>query len=77
MRRRYLSELVGQIDPSTKLTVMKLPPFNFEYQVAMHLASHMRQWPDSDKAEAEDGIRRRLSVGQSCLWDEPVQLSLF
>ena len=50
---------------------------NLAFQVQKHLAGHMARWPNTDRAAMEAGITRRLLSGQSWLWPEPVQLTLF
>lgn len=50
---------------------------NLTYQLSMHLAAHMRQWPRADREQARRDITRRLTTGQAWLWPEPVQMEMF
>ncbi|MCQ9378825.1 hypothetical protein [Methyloversatilis sp. XJ19-49] len=50
---------------------------NAAYQLSMHFAMHMRQWPKSDPTETRQDIARRLREGNAWLWPEPVQMELF
>lgn len=66
MHTRHLSELVGQDEPVSGLTVHGYnKPFDFEYQVGKHLEMAMRQWPNLNKKK-EDEIRLCLAIG--CAW---------
>lgn len=50
---------------------------NLPYQLARHVAAHMRQWPLSNRAEVERRIKAALLSGDAWLWHEPEQLDLF
>lgn len=50
---------------------------NLAYQLSMHLAAHMRQWPRADREQVRRDITRRLTTGQAWLWPEPVQMEMF
>ncbi|EGK71926.1 hypothetical protein METUNv1_01704 [Methyloversatilis universalis FAM5] len=50
---------------------------NLAYQLRMHLAAHMRQWPRADREQVRRDIERRLRAGESWLWPEPVQMEMF
>ena len=50
---------------------------NLAFQVEKHMACHLERWPNADRSETKAGITRRLLSGQSWLWPEPVQLTLF
>lgn len=50
---------------------------NLPYQLAMHTAAHMRQWPRANRAEVARRIRAALVSGNAWLWHEPQQLPLF
>lgn len=68
MHTRHLVELVGQEDPETGLTVRGYgKPFDFEYQVAQHLAMARRQWPEIDEKDQEHEIRQALATGNAWL----------
>ncbi len=50
---------------------------NLTYQLSMHLAAHIRQWPQSDREQVRREIARRLNSGDAWLWPEPVQMEMF
>ena len=47
------------------------------YQLARHVAAHMRQWPHANRAEVTRRIRAALTTGNAWLWPDPQQLELF
>lgn len=50
---------------------------NLDFQVRMHVAAHMRQWPQANRAEVARRIRAALVSGNAWLWHEPQQMDLF
>ena len=50
---------------------------NIAFQVQKHLAGHLARWPNAGRAAAKVAITHRLLSGQSWLWPEPVQLTLW
>lgn len=50
---------------------------NLPYQLARHVAMHMRQCPKSHRVEVTRRIRAALVTGSAWLWPEPQQLKLF
>lgn len=49
---------------------------NLAYQTARHVAQHMRQWPQSNRAEVERDISQRLATGNAWHYREPQQMEL-
>jgi hypothetical protein len=77
--RRHLTELAGQIEPTTGLSVRKLHPFNFEYQVGCHVRAYLARFPNAPRRAVETDVRARLATGQAWLYPEHLieQLELF